>query len=84
MNLLLTVLVVVGLALSVRVVQQHERGGAVRLGRVVGVLIEARPGGRTPRQHTGVEASRTPTADSAAASPPLELNNCAGGCIGQP
>jgi regulator of protease activity HflC (stomatin/prohibitin superfamily) len=79
MNGLLTVLVVVvvvvGLALSVRVVQQYERGVLFRLGRVVGVLIEARPGGRTPRQHTGVEASRTPTADSAAASPPLELNN---------
>ena len=77
MNGLLTVLVVVvvvGLALSVRVVQQYERGVLFRLGRVVGVLIEARPGGRTPRQHTGV-ASRTPTADSAAASPPLELNN---------
>jgi regulator of protease activity HflC (stomatin/prohibitin superfamily) len=78
MNSLLTVLVVVvlvGLALSVRVIQQYERGVLFRLGRVVGVLIEARPGGRTPRQHTGVEASRTPTADSAAASPPLEPNN---------
>jgi regulator of protease activity HflC (stomatin/prohibitin superfamily) len=79
MNGLLTVLVVlvvvVGVGLSVRVVQQYERGVLFRLGRVVGVLIEARPGGRTPRQHTGVEASRTPTADSAAASPPLELNN---------
>ena len=71
----LVVLVLGGLALSVRVVQQYERGVLFRLGRVVGVLIEARPGGRTPRQHTGVEASRTPTADSAAASPPLEPNN---------
>jgi regulator of protease activity HflC (stomatin/prohibitin superfamily) len=76
MNLLLTVLVVVvGLACRCGSSSSTSAGVLFRLGRVVRVLIEARPGGRTPRQHTGVEASRTPTADSAAASPPLELNN---------
>jgi regulator of protease activity HflC (stomatin/prohibitin superfamily) len=35
----LAVLVVVGLVLSVRVVQQYERGVLFRLGRVVGVGV---------------------------------------------
>ena len=65
LTIVVVVLVVVGLGLSVRIVQQYQKGVLFRLGRVVGVrepvltlIIPARSGGARPAWKASSSVSR--------------------------